>query len=271
MEKEIAHFEVRGRKVRELRGGDGAPLLYLHGAGAENEFWLPFADALAERYAFHAPSHPGFLDSDGLDEMRLVADIAAHYADYIDAKGWDRVAVAGLSFGGWIAAELAARYPEKVAKLVLVDAVGIWIHDDPIVDLFAIDVARFPERMRRLLFADPKGALPMMAFPDAAEGGDLPDLPDEEILKQMNHMAAVAKFSWNPLLHNPRLPGLLHRISAETLIIWGKHDGLVSTAYAKAYGKLIPNSRVEIIDSAGHLPPLETPDLFIEKVAKFVG
>ena len=271
MEKEIAQFDVRGRKVRELRGGEGTPLLYLHGAGAENEMWFPFLDSLAQKYELHAPSHPGFLGSEGIEDMRIVSDIAAHYADYIDAKGWDAVAVAGLSFGGWIAAELAARFPEKVKKLILIDAVGIWLPDDPITDIFAIDIARFPDRMRSALFADPNGELAMMAFPTLPEGQEIPDLPDEEILKSMNHMAALAKFSWNPLLHNPRLPAFLHHVQAQTLVIWGKHDRLVSPAYAEEYARLIPNATIEIFEKAGHLPPLETPDLFVEKVAQFLG
>ena len=119
MFKEITHIDVGGQRIRELRGGAGRPLLYLHSAGAENEMWVPFLDGLAEKYELHSPSHPGFLGSEGLDQIKVIGDLADFYLDYIRAQGWQSVNVVGLSFGGWIAAELAARHPASVNHLVL--------------------------------------------------------------------------------------------------------------------------------------------------------
>ena len=143
---------VRGHEVYELRGGTGRPLLYLHSAMGEVD-WLPHLVALSERYELHIPAHPGFKSSIGIEHIRDIEDMAYHYLAYLDGKGWDAVDIVGLSLGGWIAAEIAARWPERVSKLVLTDAVGVWIPDRPIADIFA---TRFdqPEKLVNLFFYD---------------------------------------------------------------------------------------------------------------------
>ena len=116
----VTHVEVLGRKIQECRGGSGKPLLYLHSAGGE-AIWLPHLTGLAASYELHAPAHPGFLASEGIEQIRDIEDYVYHYLAYLDVMGWKSVDVVGLSLGGWIGAELAARYPERVSKLVLVD------------------------------------------------------------------------------------------------------------------------------------------------------
>lgn len=271
MRREITTVEIRNRKIRELRGGEGEPLLYLHSAGADNELWLPHLEGLAERRELHAPSHPGFLGSEGLDEIRDVEDLAGHYVDYLDAQEWESVDVVGLSFGGWIAAELAARFPARVRKLVLTDAVGIWIEEEPITDVFAIDVRFHPERMREVLFADPDSALAKMAFPDPDEEGKPVALPDEEMVKQYENQAAFAKVSWNPLMHDPRLEGILHHVTAPTLVLWGSEDRLVSPRYGERYAELIPNATLKVLPGCGHVAPMEKPELWLREIDRFLG
>jgi pimeloyl-ACP methyl ester carboxylesterase len=264
MEKTVARFEVLGRSLHEIRGGEGRPLLYLHSALGE-VMWLPHMERLAERYELHAPAHPGFFGSEGIDEIRDIEDLVYHYLAYLDAKGWRSVDVLGVSFGGWIAAEIAARYPERVSRLVLVGSVGIWIRERPIADIFAVDL-RFPERVKRLLFHDPTcGAAQMMPSP-----GDM-HLPDEVLVNLMNAIAAVAKVGWNPLLHDPRLETILHRVTAPTLCLWGAEDRLVPVDYGRKFQRLIPDARLEIVPECGHLVPLEKPDDFHRIVTAFLG
>ena len=126
MEQTTTEIEVLGRRIHEIRGGEGEPLLYLHSAMGE-AMWIPHLAELAGRYELHAPAHPGFLTSQGIDQIRDIEDLVVHYLAYMDRMGWKSVNVLGLSLGGWIAAEIATRYPERVAKLVLVSSVGIWM------------------------------------------------------------------------------------------------------------------------------------------------
>jgi pimeloyl-ACP methyl ester carboxylesterase len=267
VKNETATVEVLGRRIHEIRGGTGQPVLYLHSAGGE-AIWLPHLTALAERYELHAPAHPGFLSSEGIGEIRDVEDYVYHYLAYLDAMGWEAPAVVGLSLGGWIAAELAARYPHRVGKLVLVDAVGIWIRERPIADIFALDT-RFPDRLKELLFHDTNcPAAQMMTPPGAAAEANV---PDEILVNLMNAMAATAKVGWNPLLHDPRLERLLPRVTAETLVLWGANDRVVPPEYGEKYAKLVPGARLETVPECGHMLPFEKPQAFVEAVTRFLG
>jgi pimeloyl-ACP methyl ester carboxylesterase len=264
MDRQTTTFTVLGRRLHEIRGGTGRPVLYLHGALGEATWLAPHLAALAERVELHAPAHPGFLGSQGIDEIEDIEDLVFHYLAYLDAKGWERATLIGVSLGGWIAAELAARYPERVGKLVLVSALGIRLPERPPTDLFAID-GRHPEKLRELLFHD-TGAPAAQAI-----GGELTKLPDEVVVAYMNAMAATAKVGWNPLLHDPRLERLLPRITAETLVVWGAEDRVVPLEYGERFAKRIPGARLEVVPACGHLVPIERPREFGALVTPFVS
>jgi pimeloyl-ACP methyl ester carboxylesterase len=264
---EIVHSQVLGRRIHECHGGRGRPLVYLHSA-AGDAMPLPHLVALSQHFEVWAPAHPGFLGSEGLDEIRDVEDYVYHYLAWLDAKGFAQADVVGLSLGGWIAAELAARYPERVANLVLVDAVGIWIREAPIADLFAID-GRHPERLVELLFHDPQHPLARLMVPPAGASGV--DLPEELVAGFMHAMAATAKVGWNPLLHDPRLESLLPRVTAQTLCLWGADDRVVPPAYGEKYAKLIPGAQLRVIPACGHLLPFEKPAEFVAALVDFLG
>src|SRR5262245_33936177 len=140
---------VGTKQVRLLQGGTGEPLLYLHSAGLDVE-WSPIHERLAAHRAVLLPAHPGFSDSTGLDEVDGIFDLVLHYVDLMDVLGLASVDVVGTSFGGWIAAEVAALYPARVKRLVLVDAVGLWIDGTPIRELFGTT----PPELAPLLFHD---------------------------------------------------------------------------------------------------------------------
>jgi pimeloyl-ACP methyl ester carboxylesterase len=264
MQNTTTTIRVLDREIHEIRGGEGRPLLYLHSAMGE-AVWLPHLSALAQGRELHAPAHPGFLSSAGIEQIRDIEDMVEHYYSYLDVMGWESVDVVGLSLGGWIAAELAARFPHRVSKLVLASACGIWVREKPIADIFAIDT-RFPDRLRNLFFHDPNcPAAQLMVMPGNVE------LPDEMLINIMNAFAATAKIGWNPLLHDPRLEGILHRVTAQTLCVWGANDRVVPLEYGEKYAKLIPGARLEVIPACGHLAPLENPLAWLAVVKGFLG
>ncbi len=263
MEATQTTLSVAGRRVEEIRGGSGRPLLYLHSAMGEAT-WMPHLTRLAERYELHAPAHPGFLGSDGLDSITGVIDLVHHYLSYMDELGWDSVDVVGLSLGGWIAAEIAARYPERVRKLALVSSVGIWLPDRPIADIFALD-SRFPERLPKLLFHDTDNPVAqMMAQP-------FEEVPDEVLAEVMKGLAATARIGWNPLLHDPALESLLGRVSAKTLCLWGDDDRVVATDYGRRFAELIPDAELVVVPECGHMLPFEKEETFITELTSFFG
>jgi pimeloyl-ACP methyl ester carboxylesterase len=265
-ERRTATVTVLGRTLHELRGGVGRPLLYLHSAVGETGLWLPYLQALAERHELHAPAHPGFGKSEGIDEIRDIEDLVYHYLAYLDVMGWDAVDILGLSLGGWIGAEIAARYPDRVRRLVLVSSVGIWVPGTPIADIFVADL-RFPQRMSDLLFYDQtcQPAVMLRAVLGAKQ------VPDEILTDILNGRAAAAKVGWNPLLHDPRLASLLGRVTAPTLCLWGAQDRIVPPIYGETFARLIPDAKLIVLDPCGHMVPLERPDAFAAAVTEFLG
>ena len=124
---------VAGSSVRLRTAGRGAPLLVLHhDIGTPEQ--LPFYEALADRFTLLLPSHPGYDGSERPAFMRSVRDVAVTYQALLAQRGLADVALVGLGFGGWIAAEMATMSPRAFRKLVLVGAMGIKPADGEILD-----------------------------------------------------------------------------------------------------------------------------------------
>src|SRR5262249_20548637 len=110
---------IAGVELEMLERGGGAPILYLHGGGGI-ALDLPFIDLLGRDRRIIAPSHPGFGKSSLPDWLDSVDDIAHIYLELMDRLGLTRTDIVGLSIGGWIAADLATKAPERLERLVLI-------------------------------------------------------------------------------------------------------------------------------------------------------
>src|SRR5260370_38581059 len=90
--------------------------------------------------------------------------MAFHYVELFDALGLDEVILGGVSLGGWIAAEFAVRWPERVKKLWISGAPGLGVDEEPLPDLFRVMAQ--PGKMRELVFHDPDSARARMIIAD---------------------------------------------------------------------------------------------------------
>ena len=239
--------------------GSGEPLLFLHGAGGLRG-WDPFLAELAKQFTVYAPAHPGFETSSGIDHIDDVIDMVVYYNDFLDALGLDATHVVGHSMGGMFAAELAALSPHRVQRLVLANAVGLWIEAQPVADFFAMT----PEQLGIALWHDPNSevAKAMMAVPQD-EQAQL-----EAYLLRAQHLATAGKFLWP--IPDRGLKKRIHRIKARTLILWGQSDGLVPVAYAQAFQQHIPGARITIMPRCGHMPMHEDTAGFVQAIADFL-
>jgi len=195
-------------KIQLMRGGSGDPLVYLHSAAGE--VTLPVLEDLADGHAVTVPVFPGFGRSEGLERIDGMEDAVFHLLDVLDILGLRAPAVMGLSLGGWMAAELATRAPERVGRLVLVNPVGLHIEGAPVAQLFG----RTPAELAEDTFADQSHPMAQMMHNLSSWVGDptkMNELPLELLMPMVQSMAATAKLGWNPYLHNPKLSERLRR------------------------------------------------------------
>ncbi len=238
--------ELRGgQKQVVFRGGDGPPLVWLHAAdGIDNG--QPLVAELTKRHTVTAPLAPGFDDPADLGAVDDVHELAMHYDDLLETLGLDEVTVVGHSFGAMIGAEIAAHYPRRVARLVLIAPVGLWNDDYPVLDLFAVPFPDLPS----VLYADPSFA------PAPLPGDGEPDV--EALVTLARGMTAVAKFIWP--IPDRGLARRLGRIQARTLVVFGAEDRLVPPRYADDFVAGIPDASKAIVAGAGHMVPVERPE-----------
>src|SRR5262249_32089856 len=139
----------------------GPPLLYLHGAGTY--IWMPIHDLLAGHRSVFLPAHPGFGDSEGLDEIEDIEDLVFHTIDVMDELDLEHAHVVGVSLGGWPAARPAPRDPAGLKRLGPGGAAGAGVAGAPRSNIFMAT----PAKARALLFHDPTSTLAMTLVPDA--------------------------------------------------------------------------------------------------------
>jgi pimeloyl-ACP methyl ester carboxylesterase len=249
---------IAGIDLELIERGQGAPLLYLHGGGGIASD-LSFLDLLAKTRRVIAPSHPGFGKSSLPDWLDSVDDVAHIYLELMDRLGLTRMDIVGFSIGGWIAAEIATKVPERINRLVLIGPVGVKTGTPDKLDI--PDVFAMPrEKLDRLRFHDP-----------AKHAADLSAVPDDELLVVARNRETLALLTWEPYMHNPKLTHRLHRVNVPALLIRGASDGIVSAEYLERYAALFPDARIDTIAAAGHLPQVEQPTATAAKVLQFLN
>ena len=243
-----------------IRKGSGSQILLLHGGdGPVDRF--PFADKLAEGYEIVQPVHPGFAGTPIPEHFDNLQDLIFLYLDLIDHLDLRDATLMGFSMGGWAAAEIAvinSRNTGRFSRLVLVDSVGIKVggpFDRDIADVFAIS----PAEHTRISWHDPSMA------PDPNT------MTDDELQIFASDRIAHGLYTWEPYMHNPKLPFRLHRIDIPTLLILGEGDRVVTPSYGEAFRSMIPGASMMVIPDACHSPHVEQPDAFVKHFLEFAS
>ena len=258
-------IDVNGRSVSYLEKGTGAPTVYLHGFadvhGVAGDL-LPFHDKLAGAVRLIVPAHPGCSGTPDLSDGYDIEDAVFHYLEVFDALGLKEFNLIGHSIGGWIAAEIAVRHPERVKKLGLIGACGLFISGELIADIF---MHTQPERgvdydtMRNMLFGDANAAIAQRFYPNGR--GDL----DEETRRyEIIRFASFVGFK-PPYLYNRSLINRLHRAKMPAAVVWGEKDHFVPRSHGEAYAAGLPGAgKLKVIAGAGHAAQFENPDAVAE-------
>jgi pimeloyl-ACP methyl ester carboxylesterase len=242
--------------------GSGPPLVYLHGPWGLAPDRGFIAD-LAEGFTVHAPKFPGTSrgDPDAAHALGGWHDLVVYHGELLERLGLAAPALAGHSFGGLVAAEIAAAAPTSPGRLVLIDPVGLWRDEEPVTNWMVLsDKAR-----RGALFADPDGEAAKHFFTVPAEAAERVDTLSQMIWAQ----ACTGKFVWP--IADRGFARRAHRIAAPTLIVWGRQDRIIAPAYAQEFAQRIAGAKIALIDGAGHLPQLEQPAAVTKAVRGFLG
>jgi len=264
---------IRGKKIQLLRGGSGAPLLYLHGLVADiyslpaSAGFTAFHDALTSSFSLCAPALPGYADSEGFEDLETIEDAVFFCLDVLDTLKLDKVNLVGASLGGWIATEFATRSSQRLHKLVLIDPLGISTPQARIGNFFYTVTPKAEggqHEARELLFRDPNSELAMGAVSD--------QMPPEAYMLFYKAQMVGARLGWKPpYLYNPRLKDRLFRVQVPTLIVWAGEDKLAPPALAEVFKGGIAGAEGVRVPGAAHAVLLEQPQRAAEIVTQFLN
>ncbi|HEV2720275.1 MAG TPA: alpha/beta fold hydrolase, partial [Thermoanaerobaculia bacterium] len=250
--------DVGGHRLRYFEGGDGPPLLLVHGIGSSSEDWALVARELTRAHRVYAPDLLGWGGSDKpRDGDYSIAAETELIRGFMDAIRLERADVAGVSMGGWIALRLAALHPERVQRLVLIDSAGL---DFPTsLDERAFAPATM-DQARHLLWL---------------QSDELPKLPDfvvRDFLRRARAESWVLRASMRTMLtRRDAMDGKLQRVTMPVLLVWGTADRLVPPSVAARFHRELPQSRVVMIPGCGHLAVIECRAKAMPPIVEFLN
>jgi pimeloyl-ACP methyl ester carboxylesterase len=232
-------------RIHALHTGAGSALVLLHGLSGSARWWRHNVPALAEHFRTHAPDLVGFGQSRSWTTRPSIPEMAELFEQWLDMNEIERTHLIGHSMGGQIAIHMAAKWPGRINRLVLVSAAGIPR------EMSLTAVTRFLAEI-----VPPRGwgkatFLPTVAA-DALRAGP------------RSLLSATSS-----LLQDDVRP-LLPRISAPTLLVWGRLDPLTPLAHGEYMRDHIAESRLLVFDDAAHMPMVDAPERFNREVIAFL-
>ena len=228
-------IDVKGRPTEILCAGEAEPLVFLHGGGIVEGF--DCFEPLAERFRLIAPLRPGFGATE-LDPPLIGRDeMADHVRDVLDALEIDRTALVGHSRGGWLAATMAARFPERVTALGLAAPWGMDVPEHRGPDRWS----KSPAEIREALTNDP-----------SIWEGRIPTGPDPGFeAARAREIESLTRFGPEP--YDLELPRILAQISTPTVLLWGEDDKVLPVGQAPEWQKRMPHASLKTFPGTGHL------------------
>jgi pimeloyl-ACP methyl ester carboxylesterase len=273
---------VDGQPVNTIELGaeepkQGQPIVFVHGLSGSWPNWLEQLPVLAKEHRVLTLDLPGFGHSPMPTGEISIAGYARLLDQLLKERGIDAAAVVGNSMGGFIGAELAGAFPQRVERLVLVSAAGISTFGDP-------RVARSAPMLRRLERILAAGAAWTASKSDTvARRARLRDATLQLVVRYPSRLpAALAAEQLRGAGTAGFLPALqaildydlrerLANIACPTLIVWGERDRLISVRDADVFADLIPNSRKVIFADTGHMAMIERPSAFNALLEDFLS
>jgi pimeloyl-ACP methyl ester carboxylesterase len=248
---------VDGHRLHYLAGGDGPPLVLVHGVAMRAEDWAPLVRPLLHAHRVYAPDLLGYGDSDKpRDADYSIAAQSERVRGLLDALRIPRADVMGVSMGGWVSLALAAAHPERVRRLVLISSAGI----------------RFQTSVRETTFSprtiDQLRASLALQTDRAAR---LPAFVLRDFLRRSREKAWIVTTSMHAMFTGrDLLDGKLQRVRMPVLLVWGTADRIVPYSVAAAMQRQLPHTRLVTASGCGHLAVIECRDQILPPIGDFL-
>jgi pimeloyl-ACP methyl ester carboxylesterase len=263
---------ARGARVRFVELGSGPPLVLVHGYLWSRIVWDDVLPLLARRFRVIVPDLPGFGDSEKPSPARYAYGFEAFaesMVDLIASAGGSRVSVCGHGMGGAVAITLAANHPNLVDKLILVDPLVYPARRAAMASIATVPV------LGPIVFKQIYGRLMFRAFFREnvyAPSAIVPTARIERLFELFNTPAAreAAYATMLATLDTRPLVASLPRVSAPTLVAWGRGDRSVPVAHGRRLARELRRARFEVFE-CGHSPPEECPEAFVDVAMAFLA
>ncbi len=259
---------IDGINVSYRVEGEGEPLVLIHGMAFSYEVWNKTIKAASKFFTVYAPDLPGF----GCSEKPDVDYGLSYYIDFLkkfmDTLKIEKCALAGMSMGGEITAAFTAKYPERVSRLVIINAKGF----SPLFrGMRTLPVLGSPTF---LLMFNSRGMLKRYFESMMYDRKVLrEDLVEKEWIRirDPSYRASLTKNTKYLSSVDVEFPNALKSIKTKTLIIWGKDDTILPVTDAYKFKECIENSDVVLLDRCGHAPVLERNEEFNKALLSFLA
>ena len=254
---------VYGQKIYYLEAGSGPVVILLHGLGGDSTNFRSTIGPLSQKYRVIVPDQIGF----GRSDKPLIHYRVGTLVDFLDGfmqkLKIDRATIAGNSLGGWTAAAFAVAHPEKVERLVLVDAAG-----------FSLDKGVDPRSLNALNPSTREGVKQVLSlvFYDKQFASNPVAVDGLFTHKMMAGDGYTIQQFIDSIVHGEDvLDNTVSGIKQPTLVVWGREDALVPLAVGQRFHNEIQGSALLILDKCGHIPMIEQPALFNSALMKFLA
>lgn len=258
------YLEIQGMSVHyrdtHTSGNDDAPvLIMLHGIFASLHTWNGWTEALSPYFRLISIDNPNF-GLTGSHPKGMQKNLYSDFLnDFTDALGLKKVHMAGNSLGGWMSWEFAARFPDKVEKVILLDSAGFFFIPPPILISMGMPAggwlaARTP-LPRKFLYS-----IIRTTYGDKSRlSKDTLDLYYDLLMRPGNRQAGARVIAF---VRNRGGFGkkLLKQVKQPVLIMWGRDDKWIPLAHVELFKKSLPQAQVIMYDNCGHMPMEELPE-----------
>jgi pimeloyl-ACP methyl ester carboxylesterase len=277
-ELEVEYRTIHGHRRAFVRAGSGPALLLIHGIGDSSATWLQLIPLLAQHHTVIAPDLLGHGCSDKPRADYSVAAYANAMRDLLSVLDIERATVVGHSLGGGVAMQFAYQYPDRCERLVLVSSGGVSREVHPLLRLAATPTADLllPLLGSRVTQYSLALLMRLMKAMDTDLGRDADDwMRVCQAFPSVTARSAFVRTLRAVVDWRGQVVTMLDRCyltrGMPTLLIWGARDPVIPFEHARIVHKAMPGSRLEVFESAGHLPHRSDPKRFLSVLREFIG